>query len=45
MKRREFTKLLSMTGLGAVAPLPLNVASAAEPYTGPFYVNIAAIGG
>lgn len=45
MKRREFTKLLSMAGLGAVTPLPLQLASAAEPYTGPFYISLAAIGG
>lgn len=34
-----------MAGLGTVAPLPLGIASAAEPYTGPFYINLAAIGG
>lgn len=45
MKRREFTKLLSMAGLGTLAPLPLGIASAAEPYSGPFYINLAAIGG
>ena len=45
MKRREFTRLLSMAGLGAVTPWPLNLASAAEPYTGPFYISLAAIGG
>lgn len=45
MKRREFTKLLSLAGLGTVAPWSLKQASAAEPYTGKFYVNIAAIGG
>ena len=45
MKRREFTKLLGMAGLGAVAPLPAGVASAAEPYSGPFYISLAAIGG
>lgn len=45
MKRREFTKLLSMAGLGAVAPWPLQLASAAEPYTGPFYISLAAVGG
>tara|TARA_B110000858_G_scaffold198442_1_gene265099 strand:+ start:67615 stop:68892 length:1278 start_codon:yes stop_codon:yes gene_type:complete len=45
MNRREFTKLLGMTGLSAAAPLPLGIARAAEPYSGPFYINIAAIGG
>ena len=34
-----------MAGLGTVAPLPLSIAAAAEPYTGPFYINLAAIGG
>lgn len=45
MNRREFTKLLGMAGLSATAPLPLGIAAAAEPYSGPFYINIAAIGG
>jgi hypothetical protein len=45
MNRREFTKLLSMAGLGAAAPLPFSAVSAAEPYSGPFYINLAAIGG
>lgn len=45
MNRREFTKLLSMAGLGAAAPLPFSALSAAEPYSGPFYINLAAIGG
>ena len=45
MQRREFTRLLSMAGLGAVTPWPMNLASAAEPYTGPFYISLAAIGG
>ncbi len=45
MNRREFNKLLGMAGLSAVTPLPFGMASAAEPYTGPFYINIAAIGG
>lgn len=45
MKRREFTKLLGMAGLSTVAPWPTNVASAAEPYSGPFYISLAAIGG
>lgn len=45
MKRREFTRLLSIAGLGAVTPWPMNLASAAEPYTGPFYISLAAIGG
>jgi hypothetical protein len=34
-----------MAGLGAVTPWPMNLASAAEPYTGPFYISLAAIGG
>lgn len=45
MNRREFTKLLGMAGLSATAGLPLGIAAAAEPYTGPFYINLAAIGG
>ena len=45
MNRREFTRLLSMAGLGAVAPWSLKLASAAEAYTGPFFVSLAAIGG
>lgn len=45
MNRREFTKLLGMAGLGASASLPLGIAAAAEPYSGPFYINLAAIGG
>ena len=45
MNRREFTKFLGMAGLSAAAPLPLGTASAAETYSGPFYINIAAIGG
>jgi hypothetical protein len=34
-----------MAGLGAVTPWPMNLASAAEPYTGPFFISLAAIGG
>ncbi len=45
MKRREFTKLLGMAGLGATVPLPFHTVSAVEPYTGPFYISLAAIGG
>jgi len=45
MNRREFTKYLGMAGLSATAPLPLGIATAAEPYSGPFYINLAAIGG
>lgn len=45
MKRREFTKLLSTAGLGIAAPWSLQSASAAEPYNGPFYISLAAIGG
>ncbi len=45
MNRREFSKLLGMAGLSTVAPLPFSMASAAEPYSGPFYINLAAIGG
>jgi len=45
MNRREFTKLLGMAGLSATAGLPLGIAAAAEPYSGPFYINLAAIGG
>lgn len=44
MRRRDFTRLLGMAGLGTVAPWSLS-ASAAGTYTGPFYVSIAAIGG
>ncbi|MDA1369670.1 MAG: DUF1501 domain-containing protein [Proteobacteria bacterium] len=45
MKRREFTKLLGMAGLGVTAPWPMHSASALEPYTGKFYISLAAIGG
>ncbi len=45
MNRREFTKILGIAGLSATAPLPLGIATAAEPYSGPFYINLAAIGG
>ncbi|MBL4574248.1 MAG: DUF1501 domain-containing protein, partial [Gammaproteobacteria bacterium] len=45
MNRREFSKLLAMAGLGATASLPLGIAQALEPYSGPFYINLAAIGG
>jgi hypothetical protein len=45
MNRREFTRLLGMAGLGATASLPLGIAQAIEPYNGPFYINLAAIGG
>lgn len=45
MNRREFTKLLGMAGLSATGALPLGIAAAAEPYSGPFYINLAAIGG
>jgi len=34
-----------MAGLSTVAPLPFSMASAAAPYSGPFYINLAAIGG
>lgn len=44
MQRRDFTRLLGMAGLGAVAPWSLS-AAAATPYTGPFFVTIAAVGG
>ena len=44
MQRREFTKLLGLAGLGAIAPWSLR-SNAAVPYTGPFYVTIAAVGG
>jgi hypothetical protein len=45
MDRREFNKILGMAGLGAVTPFPGLSANAAEPYTGPFYISLAAIGG
>jgi len=45
MKRREFTKLLGLAGLGVVAPWSGFDARAAEPYAGPFYISLAAIGG
>ncbi|SVD33601.1 uncharacterized protein METZ01_LOCUS386455, partial [marine metagenome] len=45
MKRREFTKLLGMAGLGVTAPWQVQPASALEPYTGNFYISLAAIGG
>lgn len=44
MRRRDFTRLLGMAGLGSVAPWSLT-AAAAQSYTGPFYITIAAIGG
>ncbi|MFK7865507.1 MAG: DUF1501 domain-containing protein [Pseudohongiellaceae bacterium] len=45
MDRRAFTKLLGMAGLTATAPLSLTPAKAAEPYTGKFYISLAALGG
>ncbi|MDD9895471.1 MAG: DUF1501 domain-containing protein [Gammaproteobacteria bacterium] len=45
MKRREFTKMLATAGLGATVPFTFHSASAAEPYTGPFYISLVAIGG
>lgn len=45
MKRREFSKLLGLAGLSASLPFQLGQARAAEPYTGPFYISLAAIGG
>lgn len=44
MNRRQFTKLLGMAGMGALAPWSLP-ARAAAPYNGPFYISLAAIGG
>jgi hypothetical protein len=44
MQRREFTKLLGLAGIGTLAPWSGPLLSAA-PYTGPFYVSIAAVGG
>lgn len=44
MKRRDFIRLLGAAGLAPVAPWPFS-AQAAQSYTGPFYVSIAAIGG
>lgn len=45
MNRREFNKILGMAGLGATTPFTSLPASAAEPYTGPFYISLAAMGG
>lgn len=42
--RRQFIKYLGLAGLGAVAPMPGSL-RALEPYRGPFYISIAAIGG
>ncbi|MFM1895903.1 MAG: hypothetical protein RLZZ385_977 [Pseudomonadota bacterium] len=44
MKRREFFRLMGAAGLTTLAPWPL-AANAAQPYTGPFYISVAAIGG
>ncbi|HIF73644.1 MAG TPA: DUF1501 domain-containing protein [Porticoccaceae bacterium] len=45
MKRRDFTKLLGMAGLGVTGPWTMQRTSALEPYTGNFYISLAAIGG
>jgi hypothetical protein len=45
MNRREFGKLLGLAGLSTVSGLPLKMASAAEVYSGPFFISLAAIGG
>ncbi len=45
MNRRDFTRLLSTMGVSAIAPLPLAMSAASEPYTGPFFISLAAIGG
>ena len=45
MKRRDFTKLLGMAGLGVAGPWTMQRTSALEPYTGNFYISLAAIGG
>lgn len=44
MQRREFFKLMGMAGLGAVSPWS-NTLQAAAPYTGSFFISIAAGGG
>lgn len=44
MKRRDFIRVMSMAGLAPLAPFSMS-ARAAQAYTGPFYVSIAAIGG
>ena len=46
MDRREFLRLMGMAGLVAASPWPrLRQAQAAAPYTGQFFVTIAAEGG
>lgn len=45
MNRRGFTKILATAGLGAINPFASFTANAAEPYTGNFYISLAAIGG
>ena len=48
MTRREFGRLLGLAGMGALAPLSTlgsSAAVAAAPYTGPFYISLAAVGG
>lgn len=45
MNRREFSKLLGLAGMSAITPLPFAMSSAAEPYSGPFFISLAAIGG
>ncbi len=44
MQRREFVKLLGLAGLGATSSWSSNVLAAA-PYTGSFFISIAAQGG
>ena len=46
MRRRDFLKLMGAAGLSVALPWPRSRALAqAAPYTGPFFVTIAAEGG
>lgn len=45
MNRREFNKMLAMAGLTAAAPFASSTANATEPYTGKFFISLAAMGG
>ena len=45
MNRREFTKLLTLTGLGAISPWSVSSRAQTSGYDGPFFITIAATGG
>ena len=44
MKRRDFIRLIGGAGLAPLASWPM-LAGAAQTYTGPFFISIAAVGG